>query len=210
MKHIPHLYVGDWDHSVLQVSREQEHHLSRVLRARTGDEISYTNGQGLLGSGTWTGNAIARGEERSITRPSQLVLAVAPPENKDRLRFTVEKLAELGVERLLWLKTRWGNHRVPPVAKQAAWAVSALEQSRGAWLMTVGDHLTDWSALEAPIVLCNQAGEPVSGTPRTIVIGPEGGLDPEEIPPGSTQVSLGATVLRVETAAIVAAAKFRG
>jgi 16S rRNA U1498 N3-methylase RsmE len=76
--------------------------------------------------------------------------------------------------------------------------------------MKVGDNLHDWSDLETPIVVCNQSGKPPSVYPRTVVIGPEGGLDPGEIPPGSHQVSLGDTVLRIETAAIVAATKFRG
>jgi 16S rRNA (uracil1498-N3)-methyltransferase len=210
LKHVPHLYVANWEESVLRVSREQQHHLSRVLRASEGDDISYTNGKGLLGSGTWAGDSIVRGEEQLIARPSQLVMAVAPPENKDRLRFTVEKLAELGIEALFWLETRWGGRRIPATVKQSAWAVAALEQSRGAWLMEVGDRLRDWSELETPIVVCNQSGHPPSGSPRTVVIGPEGGLDPGEIPPGSHQVSLGETVLRIETAAIVAATKFRG
>ncbi len=193
---------------MLQVSREQGRHLSHVLRATAGDPISYTNGEGLVGSGTWNGNSIARGEEETIARPSQLVLAVAPPANKDRLRFTVEKLAELGVERLVWFKARWGNRRIPHLQKQSAWAISALEQSRGAWLMSVSDTLVDWSDLEAPLAVCQPGGPSAVVAPRTLVIGPEGGFDPGEIPPGTDEVSLGTTVLRVETAAIVAAIKF--
>ena len=209
MKHIPHLYVRDLGDREFQLTPEQERHLTRVLRTTAGDQVSYTNGEGLIGSGTWDGTWVVRGDEQIVARPSELVLAVAPPANKDRLRFTVEKLAELGVERLVWLKTEWGNRRIPSLEKQSAWAVSALEQSRGAWLMSVGDDLVDWSDLEEPIVVCQQGGEAVVVSPRTVVIGPEGGLDPGEIPRGTNQVSLGSTVLRVETAAVVAAIKFR-
>lgn len=210
LKHIPHLYVEKWDERLLEVTQEQERHLSRVLRMSAGEPISYTNGVGLVGSGTWNGQSIERGEEESIARPSRLVLAVAPPANKDRLRFTVEKLAELGVESLVWLKTNRGNGRIPPIEKMSAWAISALEQSRGGWMMSVGDRLVDWSDLEEPIVVGQLDGRSGIDVPRTVVIGPEGGLDRGEIPPGTDEVTLGSTVLRVETAAVVAAIKFRG
>jgi len=42
---------------------------------------------------------------------------------------------------------------------------------------------------------------------RTVVIGPEGGWAPGEIPDTMRRWSLGSTVLRVETAAIVAASR---
>ncbi|HEY5889691.1 MAG TPA: 16S rRNA (uracil(1498)-N(3))-methyltransferase [Acidimicrobiia bacterium] len=209
MKHVPHIYVKDWGHKVLDVAPEQQRHVTRVLRTVAGDPISYTNGEGLLGSGIWDGTSVVRGDEEMVARPSELVVAVAPPANKDRLRFTVEKLAELGVERLVWLETKWGGRRVPPVEKQSAWAISALEQSRGAWLMWLGDDLVGWSDLEQPIVVCQPGGESLVELTRTVVIGPEGGFDPGEIPPGTSEISLGPTVLRVETAAVAAAIKFR-
>jgi RsmE family RNA methyltransferase len=42
---------------------------------------------------------------------------------------------------------------------------------------------------------------------RTVVIGPEGGWSAGEIPEEAVRYDLGATVLRVETAALVAAAR---
>lgn len=47
------------------------------------------------------------------------------------------------------------------------------------------------------------ADQPPSGR-LTLLVGPEGGLAPEEIPTGAALLSLGPTVLRVETAAIAA------
>ena len=53
--------------------------------------------------------------------------------------------------------------------------------------------------------------EPDGGTPTlampTIVVGPEGGWTEAELASAQHRVSLGATVLRVETAAIVAGAQ---
>jgi 16S rRNA (uracil1498-N3)-methyltransferase len=199
-----------WAESLIPVSSEQERHLSKVLRADPGREISYTDGVGNVGRGTWAAPMVERGEESQTDRPSRLVMAVAPPANKDRLRFVVEKLAELGTEKLLWLATRRGAGRLPSSGKQQAWATSALEQSRGAWLMEVGSDLVGWSDLEPPVLVCQPDGSAAAGTfqPRTIAIGPEGGFDIREVPDGFESVTLGETVLRVETAAVVAATKF--
>ncbi len=40
-------------------------------------------------------------------------------------------------------------------------------------------------------------------------VGPEGGFNPGEIPPDATRVTVGATILRVETAAIAGAVLLR-
>jgi len=44
----------------------------------------------------------------------------------------------------------------------------------------------------------------------TVVVGPEGGLAPDEIPNEVVLWDLGPTILRVETAALVAAARLLG
>lgn len=212
MRHIPHLYVeGEWETSSLNTTEEQNRHLGKVLRLSKGEPVSYTNGRGRRGTGEWTGSAIVRGEESALAPPHPLTLAVAVPSSRDRARFVVEKLAELGVPTLIWLDTRWGSGRVPAAAKQRAWAVSALEQSRGAWLMGTSGTLAQWSDLPGPIAVCSPDGgapEP-SIKPQTVVVGPEGGLSPEEIPAGASQVKLAETILRIETAAIAAAIIFR-
>ena len=55
------------------------------------------------------------------------------------------------------------------------------------------------------IVADPDGGEPGGMDAPILLIGPEGGLAPDEIPPGCPTVSLGPTILRVETAAIVGA-----
>ncbi|MDH3189211.1 MAG: RsmE family RNA methyltransferase [Acidimicrobiia bacterium] len=212
MRHVPHLYIeGDWNAPTVNTTEEQNRHLGKVLRLNKGKPVSYTDGRGRLGTGEWTGTGIVRGEESTWAAPQPLTLAVAVPSSRDRARFVVEKLAELGVPTLVWLDTRWGSGRVPPASKLKAWAVSALEQSRGAFLMETSDTVAQWSDLLEPIAVCSSAGarpEP-SNKPRTVVVGPEGGLSSEEIPAGASQVKLGETILRIETAAIAAAIIFR-
>jgi 16S rRNA U1498 N3-methylase RsmE len=120
----------------------------------------------------------------------------------------VEKLSELGVARLTWLSTQWGEGHVPHSVKAVSWAVSALEQSRGGWLMEVGDGLLRWDELQRPLVVAVPGGSSEVFEVMTVAIGPEGGLDPAEIPADAATIDLGTTVLRVETAAVVAATRF--
>jgi 16S rRNA (uracil1498-N3)-methyltransferase len=210
VKHIPHLYVPrPWDGSRLGLEESQTRHLSKVLRVVPDAPLSYTDGEGTTGFGVWNGSSLERGEENEVVRPSNLVMAVAPPASKDRLRFVVEKLGELGVQSLVWLRTSNGNTRVPSVGKQRQWAVSALEQSRGSWLMKVAEGIADWPSLPTPLVVCRPGGSDTVNSPSTVVVGPEGGLDDSEIPAQAGFFDLGPTILRVETAAVVAAAKFR-
>lgn len=209
MRHVPHLHLpAPWADGHLGVTRAQADHLQRVLRVDAGSAVTYTDGAGTLGNGTWDGGSVQRGDEALRPRPIELVMAVAPPASRDRARFVVEKLAELGVERLVWLRTSNGGRRVPSQARLSAWASSGLEQSRGSWLIDVDDTLVGWEDLEAPLVVC-EPGAPrlvAASHARTLAIGPEGGFEAGEIPESANRAGLGETILRVETAAVVAAA----
>jgi 16S rRNA (uracil1498-N3)-methyltransferase len=206
MKHIPHLVIGvPWEGPKLHLSVVQWRHLTKVLRMKSGQQVTYTDGLGTLGKGVLGPQMVERGEEESVERPSSLTIAAAPPTNKDRQRFLVEKLAELGVARLIWLKTVHGQDRVVNAAKVFSWVHAAVEQSRGAFLMETSDGLMELSELEGEVVICHPGGAANPGRADVIAIGPEGGFSDEEIPQGARLWNLGPTTLRVETAAIVAA-----
>lgn len=212
MGHVPHLHLPPpWGGQVLALSSSQRHHLERVLRLREDDPISYTDGSGTIGAGRLADGSVLRGEETDRQPPSSLTVAVAPPRSRDRARFLVEKLAELAVTRLVWVETRRGEGRPPPADKAGTWVTSALEQSRGAWAMGIEEAAGPDSLDPSDLVVAVREGEPVVPTGRrTLLIGPEGGLEQGEIPAGVPHVSLASTVLRVETAAIVGAALLRG
>jgi RsmE family RNA methyltransferase len=125
----------------------------------------------------------------------------------------IEKLAELEVRRITFLQTRFGAGRLPDLSKATAWAIGALEQSQGAWLPEIVPGWTDPASLD----LANSWFADLDGADNpapvplelTIAIGPEGGWGPGEIPENATRLGLGRTVLRVETAAVVAAGLIR-
>ena len=215
MGHTPHLLLPrPWPEAAIPIPAATSHHLLKVLRLDPETAVSYTDGAGQVGEGRLSEKGVVRGRERSVPPPCVAVtIAVAPPHEKDRLRFMIEKLAELEVRRILFLKTRFGAGRIPDQAKAGGWATGALEQSRGAWLMEVATQWTEVGILDPERVwYASQTGSvPPATLPAeiTIAIGPEGGWADGEVPPGAFQLGLGRTVLRVETAAMVAAGMFR-
>lgn len=211
MRHIPHLVVpAPWVGESLHLSIVQWRHVTKVLRLKTGQEVTYSDGLGNIGSGLLENQAVERGEEEKVARPSTVTMAVAPPANKDRQRFLVEKLAELGVPRLIWLRTGHGKNRVANPAKVFSWVHAAVEQSRGAYLMETAEELLTVDQLEGDVVFCHPGGNADPGEPDVVVIGPEGGFSADELPEDARLWDLGPTVLRVETAALVAAARLSG
>lgn len=172
--------------------------------------VSYTDGLGVVGSGKFAEGGIVRGEERQVARPPAPSIAVAPTQSTERNRFIVEKCAELGVVRLDWLASRHGQGRPPRGEKSKAWAVSALQQSRGAHLMDIGESECGLGGLDGVVVVADPAGidslELDPAWPVTIVIGPEGGFAPDELPSHLPKWKLNERVLRTETATVVAAA----
>ena len=215
MRHVPHVYVPPpWDREELAVTIPQRDHLERVLRLVSGSTISYTDGEGVRATGVYESGVVVRGQEVSVPRPSELIMATPPPGHRDRARFLVEKLGELGIPELVWLKTEYGNRRPPSLKKVRSWAVSALEQSRGSWLMSVDDSIHGWDRLQTPVAVAVQGGvslgqSPIEPRPRTVVVGPEGGFAKDEVPGDLQRLDLGPTVLRMETAAIFVAAHLR-
>jgi 16S rRNA (uracil1498-N3)-methyltransferase len=215
MGHTPHLLLpGPWEGSRLPMGDDQVHHLSRVLRMDDGEEVTYTDGAGTVGEGRLAEGAIERGVEGAGVSAPSLEVAVAPPASRQRARFVVEKLAELGVRRLIWVRTSRTEGRPPADDKTMAWVVSALEQSRGAWLMAVErSALADLDS--GRLVVVHPGPEPFTlsgpapGSP-ILLVGPEGGLDEAEIAPEAARLALGPTILRVETAAVAATVSWYG
>lgn len=160
--------------------------------------------------------------------PIHLLLPVA---DKDRMLWLAEKATELAVTSWRPVMFKRSKHVNPrgegPVFQQKTRTrmIGALEQSGGAWLPSVYPEATVQHAISArpaglgvlldagapPLlsVLRDAGAEPealASAVPVTIVIGPEGGFEPAEreafVQAGFCVASLGAQVLRFETAAV--------
>ncbi|MGD2050942.1 MAG: RsmE family RNA methyltransferase [Acidimicrobiia bacterium] len=217
MGHVPHVYLPrPWDEDRLSVDERERRHLERVLRLEAGAAVSYTDGAGIVGEGRYAGGAVLRGEEEEIPLlPHALTMAVAPPRQVDRARFVVEKLGELGAERLVWITSHYGEGRPPRAEKSLAWAVAALQQSRGPRLLQIEGPASIAEVVDGlpgALVLVAVPGarplEPALAAAEEDVvmcIGPEGGFGEDDLPSGVVEVGLGPRILRTETAAMVAA-----
>lgn len=210
-------------HRIILPEAEQ-HHL-RVRRAREGDRVGVRDGYGLVAHGRLVGSddgwAVELDAATQATRSAELVLAVGAGD-RERFGWVVEKAVELGATSVIPLETeRTGSvaGRVRPshVDRLRRQAVEAVKQCGNPWA----------PAVEEPVALTaflrrNPSGErwlgDVEGVPPpasgradcTIIIGPEGGLTPGErqaaLDAGYRPTSFGPHTLRLETAALAAAA----
>ncbi|MEA2003255.1 MAG: RsmE family RNA methyltransferase, partial [Actinomycetota bacterium] len=181
-RHIPHVYLPEaWDRERLHLDDKTRDHLEKVLRLGGATPVTYTDGVGAIGEGKYEAGFVERGdEEAAVGRSHEVAIAVAPPKNLNRIRFIVEKLAELGVARLLWLQTEYTEGRPPRADKVRAWARASLEQSRGTWLMEVGPSVTMADVAEyGRVLVADRSGSDIEAAGHfrgaVLCVGPEGG-----------------------------------
>ncbi len=128
----------------------------------------------------------------------------------DRPEWIVQKLTEIGVDRIVLLHAersvvRWDGARAAKhVAKLERVASEAVQQARRVFLPVVEGPVPALDFL-VEAVAAEPGGRPIGPTDRSIAIGPEGGWSDRELAVAGDCVALGAHVLRVETAAVVAA-----
>jgi 16S rRNA (uracil1498-N3)-methyltransferase len=210
-------------------------HLAKVLRVRSGDELVVFTGDGneyRASVESVRGNrvAVAVGAGCALDRESPLaVTLVQCMARADRMDVIVQKATELGVARIIPVQSRRGVVRLDAAqaeSKAAHWraiVVNACEQCGRNRLpaVEVPRRLLDYlGALPAEGVrLLLEPGAQARrtapiGAEVTVAIGPEGGLDEEEIEAfrlaGFQTMRLGPRVLRTETAAIAALAYLQG
>jgi len=224
---VAQVFVEDVDAPV--VSDEDAHHLTRSLRVRAGETVVAADGQGHWRRCRVSPVVAAHAPDGPIG--AALLEADGPPEfdpqpetpvtvgfvpvKGDRPEWVVQKLTEIGVDRVAVLRStrsvvRWEGERgdralerLRRVARQAA------AQSRRAWLPTVEGVWTvpELAAELAPgaLALADPQATAATGPLSAMAVGPEGGWEPAELElEGIARVGLGPAILRAETAAVVA------
>jgi 16S rRNA (uracil1498-N3)-methyltransferase len=161
--------------------------------------------------------------------PPPSVHMLVPIADRDRMLWLGEKVAELAATSwrpVLWRRSRSVKPRGEGMTFQGrlrARMVGALEQSGGAWLPQLHPDAPLDRALAAlpagvrlvldPMAHSSIAALPALAAPVTIAIGPEGGLEPNEVAAlvaaHFQPVRLGGNILRFETAAVAALAIVR-
>ncbi|SET32800.1 16S rRNA (uracil(1498)-N(3))-methyltransferase [Hymenobacter actinosclerus] len=206
---------------------DESKHAVRVLRLADGAPVVLVNGRGdVFGAEVADANPKRcalriSGHTHFASRPAPIHLAVAPTKNLDRMEWLVEKVTEIGVDTITFLRCAHSERRELKLERLEKIAISALKQSGQTWLprLTELTNLADFLPTIEPattfIAHLLEDGErtPLShvaatATGCTILIGPEGDFSPAEIAAafalGIRPVTLGSSRLRTETAALAA------
>ncbi len=210
-----------------EVTGEPYRHLFKARRLAAGDLLKAVDGRGHAREAR-----VAKVDRRAArlelgrpvpgTEPAlHLTLLVAAP-RPERASWLVEKATELGAAAVRWLRSERAP-RTLGVARHRRVAMAAMQQCGGSRLPEIsGPH--DWGELEellepadAAFALdpdggIGPAGEVVGAA--AVVVGPEGGWTSGErrrlAGLGCVRWSLGPRILRIETAALVAAGRLFG
>ena len=124
---------------ILQESDSQ--HCVRVLRMKEGDNLEVVDGKGvrylcrLIDAHSKHAHVeIIRKEELQLPWKNRITVAVAPTKHLDRMEWMVEKLTEIGVNRIVPLLCRYSERKELKVERLEKIAVSAMKQSLKATL----------------------------------------------------------------------------
>jgi 16S rRNA (uracil1498-N3)-methyltransferase len=196
------------------------HHLEKVLRLRRGEVVVASDGRGAwclcrFGGGGVDG-ALALEPDAEVRRepPEEHPVTVAfAPAKGDRPEWVVQKLTELGVDRLVVLAAdrsvvRWEGPRAErSVSRLERVAVEAAAQSRRVFVPEIlgPQSLRQLAEDSVGLALAERGGGPAPAALSLLAVGPEGGWSPGERALGLATVGLAEHVLRAETAAVAAA-----
>ncbi len=222
----------DIQENIATIKGEEAQHISRVLRMKKGDKVTLCDGEGMFYDATLTGfedkTVIAEISDSYIapTEPQvQLTVFQGVPKNP-KLETVIQKLTEIGAVRLVPVDTKRAVAKLDKSAKVDRLkkiAHEAAKQSKRGIVPEVLDTVPFKKAVEmaaeADLALIPYEEETevsikkaLSGkTPETVsvMIGPEGGFDEEEVllakEAGIQSVTLGKRILRTETAPLTVA-----
>lgn len=209
------------------LSTEESAHVVKVLRGKSGSEFTILDGKGnhYLAQ-------IDNPDKRKCTfkilnknsqpqKPFFVHIAIAPTKNTDRLEWFVEKACELGVGRISIILTQRTERSKVNLERLEKKAISAMKQSKNLWKSQIGGVFNIDEFINQTLEASNkfaayvETGQEhgleskiVPNQDCLILIGPEGDFDPDEIQrlknSGFELVSLGPSVLRTETAGVIA------
>lgn len=203
-------------------------HAVRVLRMQAGDSVEVVDGRGNLYRCRLAVAHAKRAQLEIVETvqlpkvwPNRITVAVAPTKHNDRMEWLVEKLVEVGVDRIVPLRCDRSERKEIKTERLEKIAVSAMKQSLKAALpqiddmMPIKEFIRSVDDTQRFVAYCDDRVERRlfaknyrPGADVTLLIGPEGDFSPSEIELaldcGFVAVTLGDNRLRTETAALVA------
>lgn len=230
MKETRYFYVPKAS-QLTELPQEEAQHAVRVLRLQAGDEIFLMDGEGFFHRAEVT---LAQGKHCHYnifeTIPQQqawrgkIHLAMAPTKMMDRVEWMAEKATEIGCDHFSFLLCKFSERKQMRADRVEKIVVSAVKQSRKAWMPKVDELETFKQFVTTPReggkYICHCYDEIprqdfyqlINSTESeeniTVLVGPEGDFSIDEVrlalDNGYQSVSLGTARLRTETAALSA------
>lgn len=230
MKETRYFYVPDAARGH-ELPDEEAQHALRVLRLQEGDELVLMDGSGSF----YVARVLSAAGRRCCyeivetlpqPRPWQghVHLAIAPTKMMERMEWLAEKATEVGFDELTFLDCRFSERRVIKVPRIEKIVVSAVKQSRKAYMPRVNDliafsrfvqhHQTGRRYIAhcyeevQRVNLFDELRKSPSDADALVLVGPEGDFSIDEVrmavDAGFVSVDLGQSRLRTETAGLAA------
>jgi 16S rRNA (uracil1498-N3)-methyltransferase len=214
--------------STLCLPEADSGHAVRVLRMQPGDELQVVDGRGhrllcrlLDNHSKHAAIEIVEREDIAPVWQNNITVMVAPTKNNDRMEWLVEKLVEIGINRIVPVRCARSERKEIKRERLEKIAVSAMKQSLKATLpeitemMPIAEALRSFDAPQKYMGYCDDnverklfAKQYQPNVDVIILIGPEGDFSPAEVQAAISAkyvpVTMGDNRLRTETAALVA------
>ena len=233
MKEVRFFYVP-FAKDTAELPLEEAMHALRVLRLKSGDEMFLMDGKGNFYRAEVTIAATKRCmyEIKEILPQikawnGNIHIAIAPTKVRDRIEWFCEKATEVGIDEITFLNCKYSERKVMRTVRLDKIVVSAVKQSHKPWKPNLNAMISfkDFVTVPRPgrkyIAHCNEEiarkdlfndvyllSNVAGGDDITVLIGPEGDFSVDEVKlameNGYESVSLGASRLRTETAALYA------
>lgn len=218
-------YQPEIPNGLFTLSQDESKHAIRVLRLTSGDNIDITDGKGVFYEARITNPDLSKcGFEirtSKVVAPKtfRIHIAIAPTKNTDRIEWFVEKAVELGVDQISFILCANSERKSMKTDRLEKLAISAMKQSRQAWLpqliplLPFKEVLNSSSKQKFIAFVDSQNPQHLKSAAKPggevlVLIGPEGDFSKEELQSaqdhGFQKVSLGSNRLRTETAGLAA------
>jgi 16S rRNA (uracil1498-N3)-methyltransferase len=223
-------YTPGIANDIYTLNEEESKHAIRVLRLKKSDHIQLIDGAGGFYEAEIIDDQPKRCSVKIVSKQTEygkrnwiLHIAIAPTKNNDRTEWFVEKAVETGIEEITPLDCEKSERTIIKSERLQKVAISAIKQSLKAYVPKINElsefkkFIASTSSFKGEkfIAHCHSREAlphlKTLYTPQQnvlILIGPEGDFSAKEVDLAKennfTEISLGQSRLRTETAALYA------
>ena len=206
------------------LDKEEFYHCIKVLRNKKNKKINLTDGEGNLYESKILNISKQKCEielPKKIKSEKQKIIShivIAPTKSFSRIEWAVEKLTEIGINKISFIYTNNSERRELKVERLQKKSISAMKQSKSVFkpvienIISLNNLFEKYEKYENKFVADIKSKKTLNKIKTEgnsiFLIGPEGDFTTEEMKKisinGFTKITLGNKVLRTETAAIMA------